>query len=61
MDSYTASVLQDICIDNSFPQAHDEMEIPESFCSDVIDSFSNTEEEFSDCEMVIKCLDNQWF
>lgn len=56
MDSYTASVLQDICIDKSFPQAHGEMEIPESVCSDVIDSFSNTEEEFYDCEMVIKCL-----
>lgn len=57
MDSYTGCVLQDrTCIDNSFPQAHDEMEIPESVCSDVIDSFSNTEEEFSDCEMVIKCL-----
>ncbi len=53
VDSYPACVLQDrTCID----QAHEDMEIPESVCSDVIDSFSNTEEEFSDCEMVIKCL-----
>ncbi len=55
MDSYTGCVLQDrTCMDYSFPQAHDEMEIPESVCSDVIDSFSNT--DFSDYEMVIKCL-----
>lgn len=51
-------VLQDRTeIENNFSQAHSEIEIPECICDgDVMDSFSNTEEELLDCELVIRCL-----
>lgn len=57
MDSYTVIHLQDRAhIDNCFPQAQDEMNIPENLCSDVTDSYSHTEEELSECETVIRGL-----
>ncbi|XP_026076500.1 serine/threonine-protein kinase Nek2-like [Carassius auratus] len=37
--------------ENCFPQAQDEMDIPENLCSDVTDSYSHTKEELSACEM----------
>ncbi|XP_059367629.1 uncharacterized protein LOC132106036 isoform X2 [Carassius carassius] len=34
-----------------FPQAQDEMDVPENLCSDLTNSYSHTKEELSECEM----------